>query len=387
MRRNWLILAALWILSLVGISFFGGTISYGFFAVVTMIPLASLLYLILVLARFKVYQHFECPEIVSNHVVPFYFTLQNEDWFPFSGVRVTFYSDFSSIEGLDDSIEYELLPKTKIKKETMLLCRYRGEYLVGIKAVTFRDHLCLFKITYNNREPLRATVIPDIIVLDSLKSFDAEALSDKESSAGVSHPDVTVREYTTDDDVRRINWKQTARLGKLAVRNDIGEEKDGIGIIIDTRRISSTPNIYLPTENRILEIAIALSLFLSGKNIPVCSYHYNRRVEKHIIDSPVTFNSFYEAISAASFEYTPDGNGILKVLCEEKDLFSKRMILIITAAIDDAALECAKALNENNISVIIYLVEKESPCIPKASILPHTKIIAVPAEGNLNNIL
>ena len=71
---------------------------------------------------------------------------------------------------------------------------------MGIKAVTFRDHLCLFKITYNNREPLRATVIPDIIVLDSLKSFDAEALSDKESSAGVSHPDVTVREYTTDDD-------------------------------------------------------------------------------------------------------------------------------------------------------------------------------------------
>ena len=97
MRRNWLILAALWILSLVGISFFGGTISYGFFAVVTMIPLASLLYLFLVLARFKVYQHFECPEIVSNHVVPFYFTLQNDDWFPFSGVRVTIYSDFSSI--------------------------------------------------------------------------------------------------------------------------------------------------------------------------------------------------------------------------------------------------------------------------------------------------
>ena len=88
MLRNRLILAALWIFSLVGISFYGGPLTYGFFAVMTILPIVLLLYLLLVLARFKIYQHLESREIVSNHKIPFYFTLQNEDLFAFSAVRV-----------------------------------------------------------------------------------------------------------------------------------------------------------------------------------------------------------------------------------------------------------------------------------------------------------
>ena len=38
----------LWILSLVGISFFGGTISYGFFWAITFIPVISIVYLLFV---------------------------------------------------------------------------------------------------------------------------------------------------------------------------------------------------------------------------------------------------------------------------------------------------------------------------------------------------
>ena len=145
MLRNRLILAALWILSLVGISFYGGPVTYGFFAVMTLIPVILLIYLLLVLARFKIYQHFESKDIVSDHKIPFYFTLQNEDYFAFCAVRVRFYSDFSVIDGLSDDNEYELLPQSKIKKETGLVCKYRGEYNVGIKSVTLRDFLCVFK--------------------------------------------------------------------------------------------------------------------------------------------------------------------------------------------------------------------------------------------------
>ena len=146
MRRNRIIWATLWVASVVLISFYGGPVSYGIFAVLTLTPVISLAYILLVLARFKIYQYFECPEIVSRHVIPFYFTLQNEDFFAFSGVRVNFYSDFSAIEGLSDDIEYELLPGTKIKKETGLICRYRGEYEVGIRSVVLQDHLRLFSV-------------------------------------------------------------------------------------------------------------------------------------------------------------------------------------------------------------------------------------------------
>ena len=45
MRRNRIIWFCLWILSLVGISFYGGIISYGFFIAVTITPVFSLFYL------------------------------------------------------------------------------------------------------------------------------------------------------------------------------------------------------------------------------------------------------------------------------------------------------------------------------------------------------
>ena len=387
MLRNRLILAALWILSLICISFYGGPASYGFFAAVTLIPVVSLLYLLLVLSRFKIYQYFECPEIVSNHIVPFYFTLQNEDLFAFSGVRVSFYSDFSSIEGLSDDIEYELLPKTRIKKETGLICRYRGEYLVGIRSVTLCDYLRLFKITYNNKEPLRVTVIPDIIRIDGIKSFETDSVSDRENTASLSRPDVTVRDYIAGDDIRRINWKQTARLGKLTVRNYIGEEKDGIGLIVDTERTCNDINGYLPVENRILEIAIALSLFIKDRNIPVYAYTFLEAVSGYVIDSADTFNSFYRTMSSVRFESVPDRAGMYAAFTSYKEIYSKRIVFIITALADSALKEFARNLNDAGVDVITYLVKNIPAGTSETDAFFHTKIITVPAEGNLEDIL
>ena len=48
MRRNRIIWLCLWVLSLVGISLRGGAVSYGFFAMLTLVPIISLLYLLAV---------------------------------------------------------------------------------------------------------------------------------------------------------------------------------------------------------------------------------------------------------------------------------------------------------------------------------------------------
>lgn len=73
MKRNRLIWFGLWILSIVGISFFGGTVSYGFFATLTLVPMFSLLYLLLVYIYFRIYQKIENRYIVVNETVPFHF--------------------------------------------------------------------------------------------------------------------------------------------------------------------------------------------------------------------------------------------------------------------------------------------------------------------------
>ena len=156
MRRNRIIWLILYVLSIVFISFYGGVISYGSFAVLTLIPVVSILYIIFVIFRFRIYQKLDGRNPVCNNRSDFYFTLQNESFMIFSSVRVTFYSDYSTITGLDDRTEYELSPRSGIRKQTDLICRYRGEYEVGIRKITVTDPLRLFSISY--RKSLWATI-------------------------------------------------------------------------------------------------------------------------------------------------------------------------------------------------------------------------------------
>ena len=387
MLRNRLILAALWILSLVGISFYGGPVTYGFFAVMTLIPVILLIYLLLVLARFKIYQHFESKDIVSDHKIPFYFTLQNEDYFAFCAVRVRFYSDFSVIDGLSDDNEYELLPQSKIKKETGLVCKYRGEYNVGIKSVTLRDFLCVFKLTYKNREALRVRVLPNIIRLSALKSVDVESISDRETTVNASYPDVTVREYIAGDDSRRINWKQTAKVGKPMVRNYIGEEKNGVGLIIDPFRISKKETEYLPIENRMLEAAVALTLFMEEKHIPVSVYGYSDSVRESAVDSADSFNDFYKAASSFSFSEETDRTDMLGKLSKTQSIYDKKTVFLITADVTPSMYEFAKGLNRSDTEVIVYLVKNNDEGTLPVSPFVHTKVMTVPTEKSLEEVI
>ncbi|MDE7258161.1 MAG: hypothetical protein K2N77_02835, partial [Lachnospiraceae bacterium] len=127
--RRWMLLG-LWILSLAAISFYGGAVSYGFFFGVTMLPVISWVYLFCVYCRFRIYQEVENRSMVCGNAVPYYFVLQNDDFFAFSSVSVRLFSSFSYVEQIPDGIEYELLPGDKLTFRTKLICKYRGEYEV-----------------------------------------------------------------------------------------------------------------------------------------------------------------------------------------------------------------------------------------------------------------
>ena len=385
MTRNRIVWALLWILSLVGISFYGGPVSYGFFAVLTLIPVICLVYLLLVLMRFKMYQRFAVPGIVCNHSVPFYFILQNEDLFSFAGIRVTFYSDFSHIDGVNDETEYELLPHTSIRKETDMVCRYRGEYNVGIKSVILRDFFCLFKLTYRNREPMKVKVLPDIITLENLRDADIDSVSDKTTSSSVSYPDVTLREYRSGDDIRRMHWKQTARTGKPMVRNYVGEEKEGIGIVLHSHRISEDPKEYLPVENRMLEIVIALALLFRERGIPASVCYYTQDPQLQIVDSADSFQALYKAMSDINFR-EGDASGCLYDAVMAGDAFSRKILFVVATELDEEVSTVLDRLREGDAEVILYLVrsggEKE---VTKLS--PHITAREVPTGGQLADLL
>lgn len=387
MKRNRIILALLWILSLVGISFYGGSITYGFFIMVTMIPLLSYGYLAAVRLRFSIYQRFEGKTFVSNRAIPYYFTLQNEYRFAFASVRVYFYSDFSTVLDLKDGEECELLPGDEITKDTMLICRYRGTYMVGIKSVEIVDFLRLFRMQYNNPEPLEVTINPQTVEVNELRSIRLSRILSREYPSGHSVPDLNVRDYVPGDDPRRIHWKATARSQQLMTRLETGEEQQNISILLSTCRYSDKPADYLPTENRMLELALALSRFFLSQGIPVRAYHRaDSLVDSSITDS-ASFESYYERIARVAFFPSEKDSLLFQSLRGVESVLSARAAFLILARWSAEAEDFVRQLNGNGVSVVVYLVTDAGSSMPDGLSLPRTEIIPVSADVKLEEVL
>ena len=230
--------------------------------------------------------------------------------------------------------------------------------------------------------------MPNIIELEAIKSADVDTVSDRISRNDLSRPDVTIRDYIPGDDIRRINWKLTARTGKLSVREYTGEEKEGIALILDAAKKSDDPGIYLPLENRMLEAAIALTLFFKNKNIPVTVFSMRRDISEFPVDSAETFEAFYRAMAGLFFDQAADSATSYASLPGRAGVFDSRIVFIITAEVCAEALEISRQISGQGSDVVIYHVNDEpgksgSP----AEVGPHIKVVPVPVGSKLTEVL
>ncbi len=386
MRRNRICWLLVWILSIVGISLYGGAISYSFFALVTAIPMISLFYLLCVFLSFRIYQEIQSNSLVSNHMTTFYFTLQNETFFAFSGIRIIFFSSFSQISGLDETITYELQPHTGIKKQTKLVCRYRGEYEVGVKQVEIQDFFRLFRLTYRNKEALRVVVKPNLVHLESIK-MDAAILQTARENHSNAYPDVLVRDYVPGDDYRQIHWKASAGAGELFVRRQVGEEQNGIGILFDTKRYDNNPKEYLPIENKILETTLALALYYVKKKIAVHTCYLSTKLEEQQVNNMQSFDTYYEMMAAVGFDEGREHETFFACAAKNQILLQSRAVIFVLHEWSDAAVWMAQFLNENNIAVFVYLITDDLSAVVKPEALSKTEIAVISTQAALEDVM
>ncbi len=387
MSGNGIILIIFWILSLLCISFYGGPVSYGMFATATLIPVVLLAYLFIIFLRFKIYQRLNSKNVIAGNISDFYITLQNEDFFAYAGIRIQFYSSFSEIEGIDDKTEYELLPHCGIKRQTTLLCRYRGEYEVGVKSVMIQDFLRVFTFSYHNPEPFRVTVLPQIVHLDSVKTVEAAVNAVSESYRSPEFPDATVREYVPGDDIRKIHWNSSAKLGKLLTRKTIGEEKQGIGIVMDSERYSDDPEIYLPIENKILETVIAFAMYYVRNHTPVRVYTYSNGLSEWAVNDIGGFDGFYRDISSTRFSEDNTQEKLFIKIEEVPSFYENNLVILVLHKWSETAKEAVASLGKNNGFSVIYIVSDDLSEIKTGSILPHSEAFVIPPDADLREVL
>ena len=391
MKIRRVVLGICWLLSLTLISLYGGTVSYGIFFGLTLVPFISFLYISFVWIFHRIYQEIGSRNIVCGQSVPYYFVLKNESFFAFAGIKVLFFSDFSYVEELPEEIEYELLPGEQYKYDTSFVCRYRGEYEVGIKSMIISDFFGIFCMKFPVRESKKIIAAPKLIQLDELKSVSDISVMMQREHLHTTDFDVVTREYAVGDALKQVNWKATAREGKLMSRRPIGEEKRGVALIFDTKRFGEKPEVYLPIENKVLEIVLALSLFMSKSNISV-SYFYHQNdgqigLRQGRLDGVGDVEGFYEQIKGVHFDKNADMKADLMRILQDGVLIDRAIVFFVLHEMDDDVLKMTYQLAENDTTVICYVVTDENIEEFCTTSDLNRRIIAITPEAELEEVL
>ena len=388
MRRNRIILMILWILSLIFITVSGTQTAYGFFILLTMIPFLSLFYIFLVNHYFRIDQHINSHDLIANHRSDYRFVLQNDSFIPFSGIRVLFFPDFSSVSERDMRSEYELFFGGRIVKRDSLICRYRGEYHIGIKAVVIQDFFRLFSFTRDLKRPLFVRVKPDIVRLDDLRSNKETLNTLRENRFKRNVADLLLRDYVPGDDLKLINWKVSAASQKLMVRQLSGEERQGIALIMDSCRYTEDPKEYLPVENKILETVIALDLFFLQKAIPVTVYLEEETAEELNGDSLHSFETNYERLSAFRFSSAKRPAILCNEILSSNTLFNKAMVFLILSRMDPSYSSLIGQLQQHDLPLTIIMInDQPDAAVSQAQSGENTGFLFIKTDDDLREVL
>lgn len=150
---------------------------------------------------------------------------------------------------LEDSLPYvlgsrprfvldQLRPRWQREMRYVVRCEVRGRYSIGPLTVRLSDPFGFVELTRAFTSQAALVVTPVVVPLPTVR------LSGDWSGSGENRPrafaaagteDVTVREYRTGDDLRRIHWRSTARSDELMVRREEQPYQSRATVVLDTR--------------------------------------------------------------------------------------------------------------------------------------------------------
>jgi uncharacterized protein (DUF58 family) len=114
----------------------------------------------------------------------------------------------------------------------------RGRYKIGPLRLRLADPFGLVELTRSFTTVDRLTVVPATTLLPAIRLGGAWDSGGESSSRTVSirgDDDAATRDYRHGDDLRKVHWRSTARIGKLMVRREERPWQSRATLLLDTR--------------------------------------------------------------------------------------------------------------------------------------------------------
>ncbi len=361
MIKNRVIYLTALLLSVLFLYFYGGKVPYMFFYVLILLPLASLVYTLIIFLRFKYVHKIDKKHVLKGEKANYVFDVINEDIILYPYIRVTFFGSETIFANQVKVRSFSLVPYRKTSFAFQLECRYRGVYSIGIRHIEFTDFLGIFRFRYKIRDLKEITVYPKIVYLDSFQ-LDPNFMSETHATLNTSFEDMTtmsdLRSYAYGDSMKRIHWKLSAKMNRLLVKNFQSTSQTNATLFLDLRSIQLPEEMRIIVEDKLIEAAVSVTYYCLSNWVPVDFVYYKDRIVSVKGSTPLDFEGIYRILSSISFDEKVS-------LCDVMDIYLKESIrnsniILFTCHLDyDLYDEIYKAQFSGYDVSLIYVSSEE----------------------------
>ena len=148
----------------------------------------------------------------------------------------------------------------------------RGQYEIGPMTVRIGDPFGLVEMGRSFRTTVPITVVPRTVPLPQIPlggAWTGSGDNRPRAFATGSAEDVTVREYRHGDDLRRVHWRSSARVGELMVRREEQPWQSRATLFLDNRARAHRGQGLASSLETAVSAAASIAVHLSRRGFTV----------------------------------------------------------------------------------------------------------------------
>ena len=148
----------------------------------------------------------------------------------------------------------------------------RGHFEIGPMSVRVSDPFGLVELGRSFRATVPLTVTPRTVPLPSIPlggGWTGSGDNRPRAFAAGSAEDVTVREYRRGDDLRRVHWRSSARVGELMVRREEQPWQSRATLFLDNRQRAHRGQGIASSLEAAVSVAASVAVHLSHRGFAV----------------------------------------------------------------------------------------------------------------------
>ncbi|MEW8994813.1 DUF58 domain-containing protein [Clostridium sp.] len=356
------------ILAFIFALFSGGNLPYSIFYCLLLVLIITSIYIYFVRKSLNIDVISDKKEIIAGQNNNIIIKVYNDSILPISYMEVEnslLKSVMKKYRG--DIISININSNKFIKKDINI--PIRGDYRLGSTTSIVSDIFGVFtwKNSYNHNETIK--VYPNIYPLNSirikganLREFNTKTVM-KELNKGPESLETikNIREYRIGDSYRRVNWKVTAKHGKLFVKEYESSESPRIHVFLDLRKDPFSLDKDGVREEEVVEFFLSLINYMQEKsaNSQVIIIGENAEVFN------ISNKEHLEGLKTRMVSKYSEGRGKLPLFMK-KFMFNvnkKSAVVIVTYDMSKENIDYFISLSTEGYQVTLFYLDK----IPKVS--------------------